>query len=106
MPSLFLSKKNLQNAWRNVPISFVLGIVLISVPLLFSQTTSWVYSFDGADNLTDDGLSIAYGADFAPWSNPVEGKTCDIPQGFAIVENTVYCGKDCGLTVYMGKSIE
>jgi hypothetical protein len=37
----------------------------------------------------------------APWNNPIEGKTFPLPPGYLIVEHTIFCGKDCGLTVYM-----
>ena len=40
------------------------------------------------------------GTVMAPWNNPIEGKTVDIPPGFAIVEHTIFCGKDMGLRVY------
>lgn len=38
----------------------------------------------------------------APWNNVFEGKTVDIPAGFAVVEHSIFCGKDCGLIVYFG----
>lgn len=37
----------------------------------------------------------------APWVNVAEGKTLDIPQGCAVVEHAYFCGKDCGLTIYL-----
>ena len=43
-----------------------------------------------------------YLPDFAPWSNPVEGKTVSIPAGWTIVEHTVFCGHDMGITVHVG----
>ena len=35
-----------------------------------------------------------------PWSNPFEGKTVSIPAGCAVVEHSIFCGKDMGLTIY------
>lgn len=39
---------------------------------------------------------------FSPWNNPAEGKTLEIPAGWAVVEHTVFCGTDLGLTVHVG----
>lgn len=36
----------------------------------------------------------------APWVNPVEGKTIDLPEGVLIVEHAIFCGHDCGITIY------
>ena len=36
----------------------------------------------------------------APWNNPVEGKTIDLPENLLIVEHSMFCGKDCGITIY------
>lgn len=36
----------------------------------------------------------------APWANPFEGKRIELPAGFLIVEHSVFCGQDCGLTIY------
>jgi len=46
------------------------------------------------------GGSDAYNAQ-SPWRNQGEGKTLSIPQGFVVVEHTIFCGKDCGLRVYV-----
>lgn len=40
-------------------------------------------------------------ADFSPWYNPAEGKTIAIPQGYAVIEHSIFCGKDCGLTIHL-----
>lgn len=37
----------------------------------------------------------------APWANIAEGKTLDIPQGAAVVKHAMFCGSDCGLTIYV-----
>lgn len=37
----------------------------------------------------------------APWRNPIEGRTIDLPPGVLIVEHTIFCGKDCGLRLYL-----
>lgn len=36
----------------------------------------------------------------APWENPYEGHTVEIPQGAAVVEHTIFCGKDLGLRIH------
>lgn len=36
----------------------------------------------------------------APWVNPVEGLTVPIPEGFVVAEHTIFCGKECGVTLY------
>lgn len=37
----------------------------------------------------------------APWNNQAEGATVQIPQGAVIVCNSIHCGRECGLTVYV-----
>lgn len=37
----------------------------------------------------------------APWANPIEGRTIDLPPGVLIVEHSIFCGKDCGLHLYL-----
>lgn len=36
----------------------------------------------------------------APWINPVEGSDIELPVDVLIVEHSVFCGKDCGITIY------
>lgn len=36
----------------------------------------------------------------APWNNPFEGLTVDLPDDVLIVEHTYVCGKDCGITIW------
>ena len=36
----------------------------------------------------------------APWLNVVEGATVPLPADVLIVEHSIFCGKDCGLTIY------
>jgi hypothetical protein len=36
----------------------------------------------------------------APWDNPKEGLTIDIPQGTLIIKHSFFCGTDCGITIY------
>ena len=40
----------------------------------------------------------------APWVNPIEGQTVQIPEGFVVVEHTIFCGKDCGVTIHFPMS--
>lgn len=34
-----------------------------------------------------------------PWNDPQEGKTLPISEEFAVVVHTIFCGRDCGITV-------
>lgn len=36
----------------------------------------------------------------APWNNPIEGKTVEIPEGILIVKHSYFCGQDSGITIY------
>ena len=36
----------------------------------------------------------------APWVNPYEGQTFDIPADVIIVQHSYFCGADCGITLY------
>lgn|SRR3990167_4216189 len=36
----------------------------------------------------------------APWVNPVEGMTVEIPVDVLVVKHSIFCGKDCGITIY------
>jgi hypothetical protein len=45
-----------------------------------------------------DGKKMEFNAP-APWVNPVEGKTFEIPEGVAVVRWAIFCGKDCGVTI-------
>ncbi len=36
----------------------------------------------------------------APWINPVEGKTIELPVDVIVVEHSVFCGHDTGITIY------
>ncbi len=46
-----------------------------------------------------DGAAKGFDAP-APWVNAVEGKTVDMVPGFAVVEHTIFQGKDCGIRVH------
>jgi hypothetical protein len=37
---------------------------------------------------------------FAPWNNPIEGKTVIIPVDVLIVEHSYFCGHDMGIRIY------
>lgn len=41
----------------------------------------------------------------APWINPVEGKTVELSPEVLIVEHSIFCGKDSGITVYVHPSV-
>lgn len=37
----------------------------------------------------------------APWNNLIEGQTFPIPEDVIVVEHTVFCGRDLGITFHM-----
>lgn len=39
-----------------------------------------------------------------PWSSAAQAKFT-IPDGVAIVERAIFCGKDCGITVYIAQAL-
>lgn len=45
--------------------------------------------------------NAAIGNQAAPWSNPVEGKSCPVPAGYCVIEHCLFCGKDLGLRIYV-----
>lgn len=36
----------------------------------------------------------------APWINPIEGETAEIPAGILVVEHSIFCGHDLGITIH------
>jgi hypothetical protein len=40
--------------------------------------------------------------DLAPWANPIEGKRVTIPDGYAVVELSWFCGAGPRATIYFG----
>jgi hypothetical protein len=50
-----------------------------------------------------DGSSLTYQAP-APWVNPVEGKTFELTPDIIVIEHSVFCGKDLGLTIFVHPS--
>ena len=36
----------------------------------------------------------------APWANPFEGQTVNVPADAVIVKHALFCGTDCGITIY------
>jgi len=46
-----------------------------------------------------DGRTALFDAP-APWSNPVEGATIDMPEDAMIVTHQIFCGHDMGITIY------
>jgi hypothetical protein len=53
-----------------------------------------------AVRLTDNGVA-SLDTSAAPWNCKVEGSRVEIPEGVAIVEHSIFCGKDMGLRVYV-----
>jgi hypothetical protein len=37
---------------------------------------------------------------FSPWANPIEGERFPMRPGYALIEHSIFCGKDCGITIY------
>ena len=69
-------------------------------PTITFHDTNWgggtknTYAIIGSDGRTAR-LSVP-----APWINPVEGKTVEMPTNALVVKHTVFCGKDLGITIY------
>lgn len=36
----------------------------------------------------------------APWNNPIEGKRVELPADVLVVEHSMFCGTDCGITIH------
>lgn len=36
----------------------------------------------------------------APWKQPAEGATVQVPPGILVVCHSHFCGRDCGITIY------
>ena len=49
--------------------------------------------------VSSDGRAKRLGVQ-APWINPVEGKTMELPFEVLVVMYTIFCGKDLGITIY------
>ena len=41
---------------------------------------------------------------FSPWNNPAEGRRIPLTPDVLIVEHSIFCGKDCGITIYANPS--
>ena len=70
------------------------------------QDTNWsggTVSTYTAVRLVDGGTGSSFGGSTAPapWANPVEGKTIEIPPGIVIREHVRFCGKDHGLVFHV-----
>ena len=61
--------------------------------------TKNTYSFVRADG------AIAHYDAPAPWVNPVEGKRVPLPPDVIVVCHSIFCGQDCGLTIYAHPSL-
>lgn len=42
----------------------------------------------------------------APWINPVEGVTIELPENVLVIEHSMFCGHDLGLTIHAHPSRE
>lgn len=54
--------------------------------------------------VTLDGRRLGDMSEFnakAPWDNRAEGASTSIPAGACIVEHSIFCGRDMGLTIYV-----
>jgi len=36
----------------------------------------------------------------APWINPVEGQSIELPENILVIEHSYFCGRDMGITIY------
>jgi hypothetical protein len=50
--------------------------------------------------IRSDGLKLNLIAP-APWDNPYEDLKVDIPADVIVVKHAHFCGKDCGITIYV-----
>jgi len=73
----------------------------------FTETvTFWDTNWSGGSRNSYRAVRMTDGAvsslprNFAPWSNPVEGKEVEIPEDVVVVCHTIFCGKDLGLRFY------
>jgi hypothetical protein len=48
-----------------------------------------------------NGDNVASLPDRPPWSNPAEGATVALPPGSVVMCNTIFCGKDLGIRIYV-----
>jgi len=49
---------------------------------------------------TAGGFSVSTFVAPAPWVNVVEGSTVMLPADCLIVAHSIFCGRDCGITIY------
>lgn len=80
-----------------------------AVDSVYLSNTNWdggSRSHYAAINLsTNEVLRLDF-TSIPPWLNKVEGSRVKVPEGVAIVEHSICCGKDCGLTVYVAAQAE
>lgn len=68
------------------------------------SNTNWcegTRTYYAAVQLREGGRAQSFAAMPAPWNNPIEGQTFAILPGVAVVTNSIFCGHDCGITVYV-----
>jgi hypothetical protein len=73
-----------------------------------NEITFWETNWSGGTRnkyigVKGDGSSLQYSAP-APWVNPIEGKTFEMTKDVIIIEHSIFCGKDCGLTIFVHSS--
>ena len=52
------------------------------------------YAFVRADG------ELAFFPASTPWDSPFEGRKMPLPENILVVEHTMFCGKDLGITIY------
>lgn len=52
------------------------------------------------------GVGVAKVTVDAPWCNVIEGQTVELDHDHLIVAHSVFCGHDCGITVYAHPMLE
>ncbi len=84
--------KTLFPGYRKRAVNVVAGTKVSFYDLNWSGGTRNEYTI--VDLATGDTKSFGRWNQIAPWNNPYEGATVDLPVGFAIVETGFFCGKE------------
>lgn len=50
--------------------------------------------------ISSNGRTATLNVTTAPWDNPIEGATVELPLHVLIVKHCIFCGKDLGITIY------
>lgn len=87
-------------SYRKRQVSVVAASSVCLHDLNWSGGTRSSYTAVDLSTMGVVGGSSRYAA-MAPWSNPAEGATLPIPEGFAVVRTGFFCGRELTATVYV-----